>query len=135
MINEIDITGLVGIPFVSRGRDVNTGLDCWGLVIEVLKRIDINVPDFYVDAHDATSIADIKMVFESKWEKIPKPEIGVVVGMNLDRSCMPEITQHYGVCIDRRRFIHTIENQGVIITRFDHKFFKNIIEGYYKWSM
>lgn len=130
----IDVADLVGIPFVSKGRNPETGLDCWGLVMEVGRRMGKNIPDFYVDAMDSKQIGAIKSFAEKDWTQIDKPETGVIVGIRLDRACLPDVTQHFGVCLDRRRFIHTMQDTGVIITDLNHRFFKNIITGFYHWS-
>ena len=126
-----DVSDLIGVPFVSKGRDPKTGLDCWGLVVEVGRRMGKNIPDFYVDAMDSKQIGVIKEFVEKDWQKAEKPDTGVIVGIRLDRGCLPDVTQHFGVCLDRRRFIHTMQDTGVIITDLNHRFFKNIITGFY----
>jgi len=130
----LDVSDLIGTPFVSKGRNPKTGLDCWGLVMEISRRMGKGIPDFYVDAMDSKQIGVIKSFAEKDWTKTDKPETGVVVGIRLDRGCLPDVTQHFGVCLDRRRFIHTMQDTGVIITDLNHRFFKNIITGYYFWS-
>ena len=131
----IQINDLIGVPFVSRGRDPKTGLDCWGLVMEVSKRFGKNIPDFFVDAYDSKQIGVIHDFVKSDWVCIPTAEAGAVVGLKLDRVCMPDVVQHYGVCLDRKRFIHTLKDMGVIISRLDHRFFNKHIEGFYQWSL
>ena len=130
----IEIADLIGVPFVSRGRDPKTGLDCWGLVIEIGRRMGKDIPDFYVDALDSEQIGVIKDFVEKDWIKSARPEAGAVIGLRLDRNCLPNITQHFGVCLDKIRFAHTMQGVGVIVSRIDHRFFKNIITGYYLWS-
>ena len=44
------------------------------------------------------------------------------------------MVQHYGVCLDEKRFIHTLHKPGVIVSKFDHKFFARKIAGYYVWN-
>ena len=129
----VQVKDLIGVPFVSRGRDPRTGLDCWGLVMEVGRRFGKQIPDFYVDAHDSAQIGVIKSFVEREWLKVERPEPGAVVGIALDRLNMPDITQHYGICLDRRRFVQCLEGSGVVVTDFSHRFFKNIITGYYQW--
>ena len=129
------ISDLIGIPFVNRGRDTRTGFDCWGLVMEVGRRMGKEFPDFYVSALDSKQIGVIHNFVESDWQKVSGPDEGVIVGMRLDRACLPDVTQHFGVCLDKMRFIHTMKNVGVIVTRLDHRFFKNIVSGYYQWSL
>ena len=127
----VDVSDLIGVPFVSRGRDPQKGLDCWGLVLEVSRRFGQTLPDFYVDALDGKQIGVIYNFVRSEWKELEKPEPGAVVGIRLDRACLPGTTQHFGICVDRRQFIHTLKNVGVIISKFDR--FKNIITGYYQW--
>lgn len=129
----IPISDLIGVPFVSKGRDPKTGLDCWGLVLEVGQRMGKAFPDFFVDAHDSKQIGVIYDFVQKDWLHIPSSQEGAVVGLRLDRGCMPGIVQHYGVCLDRKRFIHTLKNTGVIVSRLDHRFFARHIEGYYLW--
>ena len=130
----IPVSDLIGVPFVSKGRNPQTGLDCWGLVLEVGRRIGKDFPDFFVDAHDSKQIGVIYDFVQSEWVHIPTPQEGAIVGLKLDRACMPGIVQHYGVCLDRQRFIHTLKDSGVIISRLDHRFFRKHIEGFYTWS-
>ena len=40
-----DINSLIGIPYVKGGRSLD-GIDCWGLVMEVYRRMGRSVPDF-----------------------------------------------------------------------------------------
>ena len=131
----MEISDLIGVPFVSRGRDPKTGLDCWGLVMEIGRRMGKDIPDFYVDALDSKQIGVIKDFVEKDWVKADKPEPGAIIGLRLDRCCLPDITQHFGVCIDKIRFCHTMQHVGVIVSRVDHRFFKNIITGYWVWSL
>ena len=131
----VTVNDLIGVPFVSRGRDPKTGLDCWGLVMEVGKRFGKNIPDFLVDAHDSKQIGVIHAFVEKDWTKTDHPQPGAVIGLRLDRACLPDVTQHYGVCLDTRRFIHAMEGVGVVVTRLDHRFFRNIISGFYLWSI
>ncbi len=76
----IPVKDLVGIPYRHHGRD-SAGMDCYGLVIEVLKRIGKNLPDvFYPD----TEIETNKTILKNLEEIIPntkleKPEEGAVV--------------------------------------------------------
>ena len=126
-----NVSDLIGIPFVSSGRDPKTGLDCWGLVLEVGRRFGKNWPDFLIPAEASKQIGIIYNFVQSEWLHVVRPEPGAIVGLRLDRACMPDVTQHFGVCLDKMCFIHTMQDVGVVITRLDHRFFKNIITGYY----
>jgi len=116
----IYVKDLVGIPYKIRGRDVN-GMDCYGLIIEVLKRIGKSVPDvFYPD----TGIETNKSVLNSLEAAIPntkleKPEEGAVVEILVMGQ-----PSHVGVCLGDGTFIHALKKNGVVIEplhRYRHK--------------
>ena len=67
----IDYSDLIGVPFKNRGRDKNTGLDCYGLVMEVYKKIGIQLPEYYADWNNAEKINGIiqQEVGTSLWKK------------------------------------------------------------------
>ena len=45
----IDYSDLIGVPFKNQGRDKNIGLDCYGLVMEVYKKLGIQLPEYYAE--------------------------------------------------------------------------------------
>ncbi len=122
----IPVKDLVGIPYRHHGRD-SAGMDCYGLVIEVLKRIGKNLPDvFYPD----TEIETNKTILKNLEEIIPntkleKPEEGAVVEILVMGQ-----PSHAGVCLGDGTFIHSIKSCGVVIEkilRYRHK-----IKGFYR---
>jgi hypothetical protein len=44
------------------------------------------------------------------------------------------MVQHFGVMIDKRRFIHTLEKIGPMLTRIDGYWWKDKIRGFYRWK-
>ena len=46
----VDVSDLIGIPYKEHGRD-KSGMDCYGLVMEVAKRFGVNLPDFDYETH------------------------------------------------------------------------------------
>lgn len=128
----IETRDLMSIPFVNRGRTIH-GADCWGFVMIVMERFNKHIPDFDLECYDTKNIHGMKCFAESKFIFSKTPEAGSIVAMNLDRTA-PEYTQHFGVCLDKTKFIQILEKRGVIVTSFNDRFFKNIIVGYYKWS-
>ena len=52
------VKDLIGIPYKDHGRDFS-GMDCYGIAIEVLKRFGKNLPDVF---YDKTSIENNKTV-------------------------------------------------------------------------
>lgn len=128
----IDISDLLSVPFVDRGRDLN-GLDCWGLVMVVMKKFGYDYPDFDISCKDSQSASDSRKnsFLENKF-RLVKAQPGSVVGLYLDRTA-PTLVAHFGVCLDHRKFIHILETRGVLVSDLQHPFFKNIIAGYYQW--
>ena len=130
----LEIEDLIGIPFLNGGRDPKVGLDCLGLVIEIHKRRNITLPDFSIDANDKDMI--FKMVclqkMHEQWEKIDDPEVGCVILFR--NSCGPFVN-HLAVSLGGVEFIHTLERTGgSVIERLDHPFWRNKIDGHYKWK-
>jgi len=127
-----NIFDLIGIPFVDSGRNPKTGLDCWGLVIcasEILS--DVKMPDFDIGAFCKKVISSkFKEERDSgKWVKLGGPEKGCLVVLRIN----PGFDHHFGVCIDEKTFIHTMEKTMSIIEKFDHPYWKRKIHGYYRY--
>jgi probable lipoprotein NlpC len=115
----IPVKDLVGIPYKEHGRD-STGMDCYGLVIEAIRRMGKTVPDAFCTGKGIkTKTASIPNT------KLDKPEEGAVVEMLVMGR-----PSHIGVCLGDGTFIHAIEKIGVAIeplSRYRHK-----IKGYYR---
>jgi len=124
---EFKYQDLVGVPFVDHGRDVNIGLDCWGLARECFRRQEVRVDDYPISALDFTRIAGKISDEESYWQKLEKPEIGCLV---LLRLVPLSWANHVGIYIGRGRFIHAYAGAGVCIDRLAH--WRSRVIGYYK---
>ena len=55
----IDVSDLIGVPFVNHGRDIHDGLDCYGLVMEVFRRYGKHIPEYNADWDDDKKISGI----------------------------------------------------------------------------
>ncbi len=125
------LSTLIGKGFVDGGRDVDTGLDCWGLVMEVFRRYSLTCPDFTVDAFafQAIDLLADEAIESRKWEEVYRPadeDAPLVVLMRMH----PTLITHAGVYIGGNRIIHTMKSTGVIISRVDA--LKTRITGYYR---
>ena len=56
MSKEIQYADLIGVPFKNLGRDVKSGLDCYGLVAEIYRRCGKEIGEYYSDCSDKARI-------------------------------------------------------------------------------
>ena len=56
MDKTINYADLIGVQFKNRGRDITSGVDCYGLVMEVYRRFGIDLPEFTADFDDVEKI-------------------------------------------------------------------------------
>lgn len=130
----VNVHDLMDTPFVAGGREVGKGLDCWGLYIEVMKRFGVQVPDFKISCFAADLINLEKIaVTKQMMEPVENPIPGDGVAMAIHPEA-PDMVQHFGVMIDKRRFIHTLEKIGPMLTRTNGYWWKDKIRGFYRWK-
>ena len=55
----IDVSDLIGVPFVEFGRDKENGLDCYGLAIEVEKRLGKDLKDVVLEKFNREKVEKI----------------------------------------------------------------------------
>lgn len=117
---------LIGVPFVDGGRDASTGLDCWGLALEMFRRQGIHIKDYHISAIETVEIAEKMGVDKADWEKLGAPEVGCLVLIRLS----PHVwANHVGVYLGDGRFIHAYSATGVCIDRIAR--WRSRILGYY----
>ena len=106
----IDISDLIGVPFVEFGRDVQNGLDCYGLAIEVERRIGKQLKDVVLEKFDREKV--VRTLPTLNVHKIKEIKEGAILEFygKLDKRL------HVAVALDKRTFIHATENQGVRIS-------------------
>jgi len=121
-------------PFVRGGRNIETGLDCQGLFIELMRYYGHEVKESFVAEYATQEVAQVveKEIGSGKWLKLNEPEIGCAVGMALD-SMFPFLVQHLGIYIGEGKFIHILEKRGVVTNKITDRFFSGKIRGYYRW--
>ncbi len=135
------ITNVVNLakktPFVNKGRKEGVGFDCWGLVKYVGDiGFGFDIPDFQIDCEDKNKIY-LQFLERTKreFEPIERSEVrpGDFVAINM-LVHTPSIVQHFGIMVDNKRFIHTLEKQGPQITAITDIAYKNRIRGFYRWN-
>ena len=104
----IDVSDLIGVPYLDNGRTLE-GLDCYGLAIEVEKRLGKKLRDAVYENHDVE--------LSQKWA----PLLNVRSVDFITEGTLLEIhvgnTLHVAVALDSREMIHATTNQGVRISR------------------
>lgn len=130
MIEQVDITDLVGIPFKLRGRDLD-GLDCYGLVKLIEERRGNQIPEY---AYDGTEKTFVHYLIEGSMPlvtELEEPEPYCTVTISIRQPWV----HHVGIVLpDTRHFIHVLRKRHVTIERLDSEVWKGKIKGYYRWK-
>ena len=131
----------IGIEYVDGGRDPAISLDCWGLIICVIKDIfDILIPDLdhkkfgllkqYVKGISVSDVKDavIQNYDLSNWVDPveDQPRLGDIMLI----CPLKNLAIHAGVYLNSGKFIHTISDRGVVVSEVLR--WKDQIEGYYR---
>lgn len=110
----INIADLIGVPFVEFGRDIKNGLDCYGLAIEVEKRLGKTLKDVALEKFDREKVERTAPNLNVKKLRLDEISEGVI----LEFYGLQDKRLHIAVALDKKTFIHATENQGVRISSF-----------------
>ena len=126
----LDISDLLGCRFVNHGRSKSEGFDCYGLAIEVSKRLGHELPDIWYETSSSktfTSKADeVFEVMEGKIEETDEQTLGNLIVFFDGNGCMV----HIGVFLKPRLFIHA-DGTSVRVENLDYYYRKQW--KVYKW--
>lgn len=126
-----DFSDLIGKPFADLGRGPDT-YDCWGVVLEVNRRLGRELSDYGVSCHvwDHVEILQRYQNAVGQFEKVANGhQPGDVV---LFRRFSGGL--HFGVVIDQYYCLHTTENTGIQMQRLDSPTMRKLIKGFYRWT-
>ncbi|WP_196595461.1 glycoside hydrolase [Pectinatus frisingensis] len=123
---------LIGAPFKNNGRDIKTGVDCYGLAMEVYSRFGIKLPEFFADYNDSDKISNIihGQMDSSVWREV-KPPYPVPSLLAIRFGVPSPIINHTGVYIGNSRFIHIREKTGVCIENIHSIAWRHVIAGFF----
>lgn len=123
---------LIGIPYLEKGRDPATGLDCWGLFRVFYQRVlGITLPSYgetYMHAHDHDAMAEaMETHLPSAWVRVSEPRFGDGIRLRIDgKAC------HVAAYLGNGEMLHTQSSHDSAIDRIDSIRWKNRIEGFYR---
>lgn len=124
----IDLSDLIGAPFVDGGRDPRMGLDCWGLACEVFRRYGFSLLDYQISCEDASRIDAQVAADLPEWVRCSGPyPVPALVVMRFNS----QLCNHVGVHIGGGQFLHTAKRTGARVERLDHFYWARHIEGIY----
>lgn len=123
---------LIGIPYVNKGRDPSTGLDCWGLLRQFYREfMGIVLPSYtdeYEDAFDRTAtVRAMDQHAPSCWIKVEEPRFGDGIRLRIDGSAC-----HVGIYLGHSEMLHTQAGHDSVIDRIDGIRWKNRVVGFYR---
>ena len=122
---------LIGKPwkFGSRGP---YEYDCWGLAMEVCRRLGIEIPDFAAGCPYAQREIDgVRRSFEDNFTPVGNPVPGDIVAF---RYPTPMYVGHMGVIVGDPHFLHMRENTGAVMERIDSPVWRKRIYGVYRFT-
>lgn len=102
-------TQYIGRPWVNGGRDIKTGVDCWGLLRHVYcQHYGIDLPEHVgIDASDNRAVSRL-IDQREQWLEIKTPVEGCAVGLSKNK-----LLHHVGVYVCGR-VLHAMDGQGVV---------------------
>ena len=106
---------LLAVPWAEDGRDPAAGLDCFGLVVEVYRRLGVELPD-------PASPAFLSQ--RGGWEAITEPEPGCAVLM------VHQGRPHVGVYLGVGEVLHSTRLSGVVVSPLRAAVGAGLVKGY-----
>jgi cell wall-associated NlpC family hydrolase len=112
----MNLDDLIGKKYEKNGRGPDE-FDCWGVCLEVCRRIGIYLPE-------------VEELSNEPFEKVDKPKVGDVVFIKMTEE------GHAGVMINNSSFLQVIStgNRGVHRMKINHPWVKDRIEGFYRYA-
>src|SRR5574337_745138 len=130
-LNGLNYSDLLGKQFAYGGR-VPAVYDCWGLCMEIYKRLGRQLPDGistreYIDINQQIN-SKIRNPQSENFREISAPLPYCLVTIMI----RPPYITHVGVVLDDRiRFIHIMHKCSVAVERLDNPSWSRRIKGFY----
>jgi cell wall-associated NlpC family hydrolase len=126
-MNYID---LLGKEFEWGGRGPEK-FDCYGLCIELSRRLNINIPDSIWSEEPEEIDNIIENARHTGCIKVEKPNVGDLIGFML----RPPFISHIGFIVNTNpvEFLHITKGTRVSRERLDSLVWNKKFAGYYRW--
>jgi cell wall-associated NlpC family hydrolase len=105
----VEFEDLIGTPFRYGARPGSDSLDCYGLVMEMHRRLGIEIQS-EPWSENAKIISTMMNLSLGRWQSIPEPRLGSVVLLKI-----AGVASHVGFCLNGTDFLHTWEASGGVI--------------------
>lgn len=126
----LNIDDLLGAKFVNHGRSIKDGFDCYGLAIEVSKRLGHTLGDlWYKKACPETFSDNAESILHSLSEQLEETSEQCLGNLIIFADSQGRMV-HIGVLLEEGRFIHA-DIGGVRVTELDSYYRKDW--RIYKW--
>jgi cell wall-associated NlpC family hydrolase len=126
MFNKFDVEKYIGVPYCKDGREIETGFDCWGLILHLVKLLhNKELPDPH---YDISNSKEAKLIFDDyrvnnynisdyvNEVTLEKIQFGDLVVMK-DFMIPKEFSWHIGMFIGNKDIIHCTSHSGVVINK------------------
>jgi len=124
MVSAIDLEfcDLIGTPFEYGGRGPDS-YDCYGLLMELYKRVGVDITDYGSSSRGAEIIA-MMLGKVHEWKEV-SPQPGCTMLIKLPMS------MHVGFLLPNKKFIHTTRSTGGVVVEYLRIWNRRIL-GYYE---
>lgn len=124
---KLNYVDLLGREFAYGGRGPDT-YDCWGLCMEIYRRLGMQLPDGISTPECEDVDKQINSKFHLYFKEISAPTPGCLVTLMIRAP----YTSHVGVVLeDGSRFIHIMQKCRVAVERLDNIAWQRRIKGFY----
>lgn len=114
-MTAVDTDDLIGVPWIEGGRDPKQGLDCLGVVLEVLERMGLPAFDPWAAWQGAwrRGWRNIAEAIPDGWERLERGT-GLLPGdvVIVEQDGVPT---HVVIVIGDRRVVSAMKRQGVVL--------------------
>lgn len=126
--NDLIYDDLLGKPFRLGGRGPND-YDCWGLCLELGRRVGLAFPNDFTPSNVYDQDALIRLHADDDFERLEKPEPYCIVTFRIKRP----FVDHCGFVLpDVNYFLHTMYGHNVSRHRMDNRVMFPKREGLYR---